>query len=237
MIETSKALFDLFFKYTHLPIGGKEIVCPYWMNDLKNEIYGPFGGKGTPEEIVQATEEEATKNELELGDLTEDEIIQFMQEKKIGVDCSGFVFWMLDALDREKGGNGIADDIPGSEGKYIKTRANVLMLTDPGIVAEIKSVDKAKPGDIVRLKGGKHILVVLSLHKTQEGEIERVEYAHSSDLTKIRGVHSGEIQILDKKKGLESQRWLEETTNGENYGEVSFKADLGDGIRRLKIWS
>ena len=58
-METSKALQDLFYQYTHLHIGGKEIVCPYWMNNLEKGIYGPIGGKGTPREIEEATTKEA----------------------------------------------------------------------------------------------------------------------------------------------------------------------------------
>jgi len=234
-IETSKALQDLFYEYTHLPIGRKKIVCPYWINKTKLRIFGPYGGKGTPEQIVLATEAEAKKEGLDLDKMTKREILNFMRERRIGVDCSGFVFWMLNAFDLEKGGNGIADDIPESEGRFLEARASVKMLTNEKVSFPIERVSDIRVGDMIRLKRGKHVAIVLSLEKDALGNLKRVVYTHSSDLTEVSGVHSDVIEIIKKGKELKEQRWLERTKEGDYYNKFNFP-DKNDGGRRLKIW-
>jgi len=245
--ETSPALQKLFAKYTHLPLGRKKIRCPYWMNNLKRGIFGPGGGKGKPEEIVEITERKAKKANLDLGKMTEEEIISFMEKSRIGIDCSGFVFWMMDVFDKEKGGNGITDDIPGCQGKFL-CRANVKMLTGEEVTLPIEKVKDIKVGDIIRLHGGKHVTMVIRVIRDQLkispdgagqalGKIREIEYAHSSGLTETSGVHSGRIIINDPDFGLEKQTWQEKTDEGENYGHKYYLATFGDGVKRLKIWA
>lgn len=244
---TSQALQKLFAKYTHLPLGGKEISCPYWRNDLKRGIFGPGGGKGRPEEIVEITEQEAKKEGLDLGKMNEEEIISFMEKSRIGIDCSGFVFWMMDVLDKEKGGHGITDDIPGCQGKFL-CRANVKMLTSEEVTLPIEKVKDIRVGDIIRLHGGKHVTIVIRVIRGQPkicpdgagqelGEVREIEYAHSSGLTETSGVHSGRIIITDPDFGLEKQTWQEKADKGENYGHKYYLTTLGDGVKRLKIWA
>lgn len=234
--ESSRALQELFHLYTHLLIGGKEICCPYWMNLLKRMVYGPYGGKGTPMQIISATEEEARKEGLDLSKMNSDKILSFMRRKKIGVDCSGFVFAMLDVLDREKGGNGLADDIPNCRGKLL-CRANVRMLTDEKVVVSVEKVNDIVVGDLIRLDGGKHVAVVIGITR-ESGRGKEIEYAHSSKKTSLaRGVHSDKIMVINPDLNLGAQTWLEKTAENENYGQKYLLTAKRDGIKRLKIWA
>jgi len=235
MIETSKALKDLFYKYTHLTLGGKKIRCPYWVNKIKKGLVGPLGGKGTPEQIVDVAEYQANKDGFDFQAASEEEIINFLLKKKIGVDCSGFAFWMLNALDLAKGGDGIANDITGSKGRFISARANVAMLTDEKVSIPVE-LKEARVGDMIQLRGRKHVAIITKIFKDGE-EIRAIEYCHSSCLTEINGVHSSEVKIINPQGSLKDQLWKEKTKDGENYGTVSFLEQLGDGLRRLKIWA
>lgn len=220
MLQTSPALQKLFYDYTHLPIGGKEIICPYWRNRIGRGIFGPYGGKGTPEQIVESTEKEAQKSGVDLNIMTNREILLFMKRKKIGIDCSGFTFWLLDALDKEKGGNGIADDIPGSKGRYLQARANVRMLTDQNVSLSVNRLAEIKVGDMIRCGKQRHLAVVLGLLKDEKGELKEIYYAHAKEPL---GVHSAKIKIVNPDLPL-SQQQLEE--------ELAI-----EGVWRLKIWS
>lgn len=234
MIESSKALDNLLFKYTHLPVGGKEVVCPYWMNNLEKGIYGPIGGKGTPVEIVSTTNEHAISEKVDLNKMDVEAIDLFMRACRIGVDCSGFVFWMLNELDLEKGGNGIADNIPGSTGKVIKARASVAMLCSDNVSRVVEKINEVKIGDMIRLRRGKHIAIITKIKKDSEGVIE-IEYSHSSDITRVKGVHAGKIKIINEFSGLGDQEWEETIEEGVSYG-TEFCSGVGDSIRRLNIW-
>lgn len=230
-IESSFALDNLFFQYTHLPIGGKQIPCPYWRNRLKAGILGPFGGKGTPQQIVQATLSAAQEEKVDLSTLSAEEILKLMSKYHIGVDCSGFVYWMLDAFDREKGGNGIADDIFCSNAPLRPTRANVATLANPQSVVPIK-LEKARVGDILLLNKGRHIAIITRIFY-EEGKIRKIEYAHSSSTTEIRGVHKAAIQINNPSLSLKEQKWEEKDQKGKSYSETNFFGEK-DGLYRLK---
>lgn len=196
MRETSKALWRVFFQYTHLSLGGKEIVCPYWMNKTKQDVFGPLGGKGKPEEIVEVVEKEAKEAGINLDHLSAKAIISFMKRKKIGVDCSGFVYWALDAFDREQGGNGIKDDIPGSAGRYIKERASVKMMVQAS--RKIDKISQIKVGDLLVNEKINHVAIVLSVERIADNSEIRITYANSK---KPRGVYSEMITSLNKNNG------------------------------------
>lgn len=236
-METSKALQDKFYQYTHLSIGGKQIACPYWINSIKRLKYGPGGGKGSPQEIIMHTNSKAKENDIDLNKQSEREIVLFMKKNRIGVDCSGFAFWMLNALDLEKGGNGITDDIPNSRGKIIKIRASTKMLTDEDVSFFVKKINEIKPGDMIRLRGGHHLMVVLEIEKDKDRNTKKIIYAHSSSslLTTISGVHKESIIIKDSEKSIQEQDWQEQTPDKSNYAN-NFYPQAGDGIKRLKIW-
>ncbi len=233
MIETSKVLQDLFFQYTHLPIGEKEIRCPYWRNRLTLGITGPFGGKGRPEQIIEATRLAAKKAAVNLNQMSGEEILAFMKRKKIGVDCSGFVFWLLDSLDKEKGGPGLAEKFPHFPGTLPQRQASAEKLTGESLSTPIK-VDQVRVGDMIRLDGGKHIAIVIKIEK-ELGKVKEIEYVHSSERTTIAGVHSGKIKVIDSQKKLEEQEWEETLPDGTSYGREFCREERGDGLKRLKI--
>lgn len=236
-METSPALQNLFSQYTHLPLGGKEVVCPYWINNLKRLKNGPGGGKGKPEEIVKYTEETARKKKVNLNKLNEKQTQDFMKINHIGIDCSGLAFWLLNALDMEKGGNGIDDDIPNSRGRFLKARASVKMLTADEVSRAVLSIDGIKPGDMIRLRRGRHLLVVMTVKKNTDQKHQEILYVHSSSplFTKISGVHQSSIVIKNSNKALEEQEWLESTSDGSNYAD-QLSSQEGDGVKRFKFW-
>lgn len=237
LVESSSALDNLFYQYTHLPLGNKFVRCPYWMNKLKRGILGPFGGKGNPEQIIKATKEAASNQNVDLYSLSEEKIFDFMKKNRIGVDCSGFVFWMLDSLCQEKKGRGVSEYIFCSNPPLKASRANTATLLDKKNVQAI-SLKDIKVGDLIRLNKGKHVAIVLHLLKDpQTRKLLEIEYAHSSSRTKIQGVHSARIRITDSSLSLNEQEWLELDRKNKPYNKENFFSDKQDGLYRLKIFS
>lgn len=235
MIEKSKALEKLYHDYSHLLLGGKKIRCPYWSNKQRILLTGPFKGKGTPIQITRATIEVAQKHNLDLNKISSDGIRRFMERYRLGVDCSGFVYHLADALDKEKGRKGIFDFIKGVKGKGVR-KVNAFCLTNNYNSVEIKTLKQIQIGDLVRLQGGKHLAIVIRIERNPSGLPNKVVYAHSAKSTAITGVHSCHFIVLDPSKSLESQKFFEETNKGLNYFNQKFQPEKGDGLRRLKIW-
>ena len=199
----------------------KKVVIPYWMNKLDKEIYGPYGGKGTPQEILKATIEAARQESINLHDLSSGEIYAFMKKNRIGIDCSGFAYQILNFWDHQKGGDGIENSVIGASGMGIrKTDANAL--TNNINTLPVTDYSQIKTGDLLRLDNGGHVAVIVRYSE------DKIVYAHISAKTKIEGPHLEEIRIIKSKKGLEDQVWSE---------KINFRPNLGDGVRRLKIWA
>ncbi len=235
MIEKSKALEKLYYKYTHLPLGGKLVRCPYWSNRQRIFLPDAFKGKGTPKEITQTTLETAKKEKVDLSKLSSDEIRKFMEHYRIGVDCSGFVYHLANALDKQRSGKGIDDYIQGVRGKGVR-KVNAFCLTNEKNSVPIKKVKDIKVGDFIRFQGGKHIAIILRIKKNTDGEPKEIVYAHSGILSAVTGVHSGRILVTDSKKDIKEQKWPEKSRKGYDFkGKYFFKQE-DDGIKRLKIW-
>lgn len=227
-------------EYTHMNIGGLVINCPYWVNRLKNGqvVLRGFGnGKGSAKEI----RDELIKrlNGLSQEDsfkLTSENLRKFAKRERIGIDCSGLVYRVLDKLLHLGYGNTKNRNLDevfygGIFSKEIN-KTNVKRLTSPKYSFEIKNIKEMKLGDMIRLWGGKHAAIIIDNNQKE------IIYAHSSWLSaKIQGVHTSSIQIVDPDKPLSEQKWIEETRTGENYGKKYFRFENGDSVFRLKIFS
>jgi len=236
MMEKSKGLEKLYYDYTHLSLGGKKIRCPYWSNRQRILLSGPYKGKGTPLQITRATNKAAKDYKVDLNQLTPAEIRKFMEHHRIGVDCSGFVFHMADALDRERGGQGIWKKVEGVRGKGVN-RVNAFCLTNKKNSLTIRKVGQIQVGDFIRFNGGRHIAIVTRIKREKKGPPIEVTYAHSGRLSSITGVHLAKFLVEDPEKDLNKQNWFEKTRKGYDFLATSFSEKEGDGIKRLKIWA
>lgn len=109
-------------KYLNLDIYGKKIVCPYFTNhigkafmdsmrdggltlEIARNVIKNFNdrkyplawwrGKGTPEQIVEATIKIAEIEKVNLTNASAEAIREFMLLHGLGVDCSGMVYNVL----------------------------------------------------------------------------------------------------------------------------------------------
>lgn len=229
MEEKLKGFLDQFFALEIVP--GKRVRIPYWRNRFLTgglrRIQGPFGGKGTPNQIRRVTLKKAKEAGLKLERMSETEISRFMKQKRIGLDCSGFAFQILNFLYP-----GFWQGLkmaPGRSKNPIR-RFNAEALTSKENTRQVRSLRRIMVGDLIPLivKGDSrvdHIMVIVDIAK------EEIIYAHSSSTTPISGPHLGRIRIVDWGRGLEDQEWLEKKRSGESLGEF-FAAALG--VRRIK---
>ena len=225
--------------YFNLKIGKYYLACPYWMNknhpkDGGSKVRGPFDGKGTPDEIESAVRKAANQAELNLNEVQPNTIINFMKQKKIGIDCSGYAYQLLNALDLDKGGSGLEGKLTTTPTNHPKDKTrddrfqiNANYLTQNPNSIKLNHIDEIEIGDLIRIDKGKHILFIIE--KNQNYLI----YTHSN---KDFGVHNAQINFINRTKSLSSQEWLEKTQKGEFFKNKFFNESNGDGIYRLKVW-
>ena len=99
MKNYSKILWQAYEQFM-LPLGGKKVPCPYRMNDIGSlQKVGPaFQGKSSPEVLVETTKRLAKEQNFDLNRASVEEIRQFMSQNKLGIDCSGFIYRLLNHL-------------------------------------------------------------------------------------------------------------------------------------------
>lgn len=225
MNPLSVSILQIVEKYEKIKcINGQTTNAPYWMNKMENGkvvLRGEFNGKGNWENIEKALNE-AMINENIKDPLSDQELIKLSKRNRIGIDCSGYAYRILEYLEKQNQIKDLSNIFPKG---INKTNANTLTSLDNTV--EIKSVLDIKPLDLIRMHEGKHLLVVI------QNDAKKIEYTHSSSITEKKGVHRGTINIIIPTKGLEHQQWNEKTENGNNYKEKYFNPINNDSVRRI----
>lgn len=214
-----KRFLQNFFALEIVP--GKKVRLPYWCNKFKGKrIQGPFGGKGTPAEIKKAVWAKAKRAGVDLRKMTASQIRSFMKQRRIGIDCSGFAFQVLDFLQP-----GFYRGLKMAAGKSRNPirRFSAAALTSAENSFPVKRAADIKPGDLIPLsfRGKKvdHVLIVVAATGKE------IVYAHSSSRTMVTGPHLGRIKIRKKNQDLRQQQWLEKDKEGNLLSSYLFKGE------------
>ncbi len=239
--EEVKKIVEHYFK---LHVNGKKVKTPYHINvkHIRAELRS-LVGKGTPQEIEEEVNIFAKLRNFDLKKASTDEIRQFMQKEGIGIDCSGLVAHILDIwLKSQKKGNLKSNLIfpKMSLLKRIKItlrpieNINTDLLTNKSNSIPVK-LENAQIGDLIRLKGiktGHHIAIITKVTEKEIGYIHSTKHYGQDN-----GIKRGKIKILDKKKDLEHQTWLEKDDDGVCWTLKQFLKEKNDnGIRRPKFF-
>ena len=209
-MDHSKILNQAYQQFI-LSLGGKLVPTPYRINIPYQDDRRKYG-KSSPEELIKNTQDIAHEQDFDLKKASVEEVRTFMEKNQLGIDCSGFVYHLLDYLLKEIGKGGME-----KIGFPQASKTNVALLTSEQFSIPATDFSKVKPGDLIKLNSQKeipHILIILS---HQNGIIT---YAHSSFLTKVKGVHQSQIK------------------NGrfpDDLRAFNFNTIIGDGIYRIKV--
>lgn len=263
LLSNSKSLsgeaMEVVHNYLYLPIGGKTAACPYF-NNARIKARGGlrvFTGKGSIEDILEEISILEKKQRIDLSALNEDEIKKFLVDNNIGIDCSGFVYHVLDAELRAQNKKRLSSQLSfhlfTNFFRRILARlravqnTNVLTLAQPENSSSIK-LKEIKPGDmIIMLQSGQkndrdHVLLIDKVNydasKSELTEPISLNYVHSFAWSKDgkynHGTKQGKITFTDTKRDLLAQTWQEDgktSIENETYQHAK-QAKLLD-IRRL----
>ncbi len=250
--EEAKKTINSFF---NLKIAKNTVKTPYFNNQYSKVRAGlrVLIGKGSATEIEEEAKIISLKQKINLEDLSEENARKFLTDNNLGIDCSGFAFYVLEAEVKAKLKGNLSKSIRFEKASFarklirkIRTieNINVQTLTLDSNSKKI-SLKNIKPGDfIITLKSGSksdrdHIVVIEKI-VYQDQVPKTIHYAHSlqwsTDILDEHGVRRGKIEIIDIEKSITEQNWIEqEKTNQQNETFTRFRDGKETEIRRLNV--
>lgn len=91
-------------QYLHFKIGNASCSVPYFNNKVGKIHFAlrVYKGKGSPQEIFEEAQSLTVKNHIDINLLSNDLLRQLLVDSGIGIDCSGFAYYILDAESKER---------------------------------------------------------------------------------------------------------------------------------------
>lgn len=254
MIKTlSKEALAVIYKYENLDLPSS-VKCPYHNNRRSKLKAGlrVLSGKGYPEEISDEAKLISLREKIDLKNLSKEETTRFLVDHGLGIDCSGFAFWVLNQELKSQGKSGLAKNIKIASNRNILRKliarfrpaenTGVRTLSDNENSLKIEITD-VKPADIIIMlrddddgKYNDHILIIKEVHLDIQGKAQAIEYIHSidwpSDGKYNTGIASGRIDI---NSNLINSTWTERNTDPtRNYTYIKAQNAKILEIRRLR---
>ncbi len=243
-----KRVQNFINSYFKLPLGGKEVPCPYYINIKK--IRQRMGlrvliGKGTPEEIKQESLIYEKLRGTNFYNMTIEEIRDFLVKRHIGIDCSGFIVHAINSWLKEIKKKKLCKYIKFPKQSLYRKIARFLrpvenipanILTNNDNTIHIKNLNNIRCGDLIRLKGlkGGHHVMMISEVTQEKGKTISFKYIHATKwYEKQHGVREGEVIVRNMKEPLYKQKWTD-YLNGRNWTYEEIKKDKEySQVRRL----
>ncbi len=249
---SDKAL-NVIDQYKNFSLGNSTCSIPYFNNKttarragLRAEI-----GKGSPKDIFDEAEHRAIPQRIDLNLLDSENLKKFLVDNNIGIDCSGFAYYVLNEESKNRGQGSIDKHLsfPLSKGiiAKIKSKMRPVENTDVQTLAHNKnskvvSVRELQVGDIITMVGGAeggerdHVLIIHQI-EYQNFLPVTIHYVHAvawpTDGEYGHGIHEGKIEIIDVGKNIVEQKWIELEKTGANNYTFSRAIKSVTEIRRL----
>ena len=256
MISTlSKNALDVINNYIHLPIPDHEVVCPYYNNRRSNIRAGlrSMIGKGTPTDIAEEVAIIALREKQDIKKMNNNSLKEFLVNNKLGIDCSGFYYHVMDAELHAQGLGSIREHL---KFPFIKNplrklltifrpveHAGVRTLSHEKNAVDIK-ISEVAPGDMITMintvanHNFNHLLLIHAVDGEKNAP-KTIHYTHSfswsGDGPYGHGIEQGEIKITDLNKGILDQIWTEKGKTGaynETYRHAQMSLEIK--IKRLR---
>lgn len=194
-MDYSDILYQGYKRFV-LNVYGKQIHMPYRIN-IPPDPHPKRQGKSSPQDILKQLKQDALQQGFDLKPASIEETRQFMINNKLGIDCSGFAYRMLDYLLLKLQGKRLKSFLGSHVGN-----TDVRKLTSAALANRVEI--EIKPGDLIKIDSAlpiPHCMVILNI---QDGQ---VTYAHSSK--SAQGVN-----LVTKSLEEISQNWNTQAGDG-----------------------
>jgi hypothetical protein len=216
--------------YLHFKLGPAVCAVPYFNNKTvrARAAFRAQTGKGSPGDIFDEVQALTVKNHIAVTTLSDSALKMLLADNNIGIECSGFAYYILNSESRSRGLGTIDKHLTfinqsGILGK-IRTALRPAENCDVKTLANEKNSDAVSvanilPGDMITMQKtmesspADHILIVEAVDY-EGGLPTKIHYVHSvaypEDGVYGTGVRKGHIEITDSNLPIGSQNWIED---------------------------
>lgn len=241
-------------QYLHFKIGNASCAVPYFNNKITRTRGGlrTTIGKGSPKEIFEEIQDLTVKNHIAIDMLSNDSLKKLLTDNNIGIDCSAFAYYVLNAESEEKKRGHLDKHLSftNCRGLLGKIRCSLRPIENCDVVtfaddknSRAVALKEIEPGDIIIMTGDvreherDHILVIHQVEYQNSIPI-KIHYSHAvtypEDGPYGSGIRQGEIQIIHSDKNIAAQRWIEGGNEG-NSNRLFIRAQKSNTeVRRLR---
>lgn len=214
VLKLPKTAQELFDHYTNLNIQSLHIVCPYHINAGLRGKNRALVGKGRPEEIERAAERYLMQFQMYAHGNAE-QLAKYLTACGFGIDCSGFVAWILNCITLERlhkplqyclSFPSIKRNLVSKIRPFENISAN--LLTNATNTVKITDINQARPGDLIRLIHGGHVMIVSEVGLSKHKNVTYFKYMQSTvAYGKRSGVEEDIVRVTSLNGYLLEQTW------------------------------
>ncbi|MEK7641449.1 MAG: hypothetical protein AAB365_00480 [Patescibacteria group bacterium] len=231
---TPRAL-SVIDQYLHFTVGSASCSIPYFNNKtvLARGALRVNAGKGSPHDILDEVQTIIIKSHVSIAALTGDALKKVLTDENIGIDCSGFAYYILNAesLELKKGVLGKRISFVRCTGFMAKLRSTLRPIENCDVAtlahddnSAIVAIKDILPGDIITMldnteEGERDHVLVIHQVAYQESAPVKIYYSHAvaypEDGLYGSGIKQGTIEIADVNQPLTDAVWTENGKQGD----------------------
>ncbi len=243
-------------QYSHLKAGSAVASVPYFNNKTvrSRAAFRVYGGKGSPQDLSDEVNSIAVKQHLDLQSLADESLKKILVENNLGIECSGFAYYVLNAENNELSKGSLDKHISfvNCSGIVGKIRCSLRPVENCDVAtfaheknSRLIAMNEIAPGDMITMLGGpegeerNHILIIHQV-EYQNFVPFRLHYSHAvaypEDGLYGSGVRQGAIEIADVNAPITSALWTENGKEGADCRIFTRAQKSKTEVRRLKWW-
>ncbi|MEI8248873.1 MAG: hypothetical protein WCG07_00045 [Candidatus Taylorbacteria bacterium] len=253
-ITLSPQALSIIEKYLHFQVGSAVCSIPYFNNKTLRSRAGlrALIGKGSIKDITDEVHAFMVKQHISPETISSESLKKLLVDMKIGIDCSAFTYYVLDAelAQTQRGSLKSRIHFIHSTGIIgnIRTMMRPIENCDVATFADdsnssIVPISEVKPGNMITMLGGPdsmnrdHILVIHAVD-IHENIPQKIYYSHTmaypEDGVYGTGIKQGTISITDPAKDIIDQEWNENGKHGIDLPLFTRAQKSTTQLRRLK---
>lgn len=152
-------------QYLHFKCGSAVCSVPYYNNKTikTRAALRPYIGKGSPQEIHDEVRAVALRDRIVLENLADESLKKLLTDEGLGIDCSGFAYYVLNAEseERDKGKLDRHISFVHCEGLMGKIRCSLRPVENCGVMtlshdsnSRLLKIEDVMPGDMITMTSG-----------------------------------------------------------------------------------